>query len=203
MAIELKRDMMKESENGKGKMDIDFRALRSQMKALEELRDSDIFEAGDWRESIGAIIDFQRVDGSFSFFSDYHIPSDGRVLYIYRPSYACCQILIRAVVAGKGDAQIEDALERGLAFCCTRNLVGHGFDGLSQQIEDVENFIRCGALSLAATHPGQAPRIARNEARVGSRILTPFGGFACRPPSYRGWKADVPPFPVPPRAAAL
>lgn len=157
MAIELKRDMMKESENGKGEKGIDFRALNSQMKALEELRDSDIFKADDWRESVGAIIDFQREDGSFSFFSDYHIPSDGRVLYIYRPSYACCQILIRAVVAGRGDAQIEDALERGLAFCCTRGLVGHGFDGLSQQIEDVENFIRCGVLSLAATRPGLAP----------------------------------------------
>ena len=43
MAIELKQDMMKESEYGKGGMDIDFRALNSQMKALEELRDGDIF----------------------------------------------------------------------------------------------------------------------------------------------------------------
>lgn len=157
MAIELKRDMMKESKHGKGKMNIDFRALSSQMEALEELRDSNIFETNDWRKSVGAIIDFQREDGSFSFFSDYHIPNDSRVLYIYRPSYVCCQILIRTIVAGKGDVQIEDALERGLTFCCTRSLAGHGFNGLSQQIEDMENFIRCGVLSLAATHPGLAP----------------------------------------------
>lgn len=43
MAIELKRDMMKESENGKSEKGIDFRALNSQMKALGELCDGDIF----------------------------------------------------------------------------------------------------------------------------------------------------------------
>lgn len=78
-AIELKRDIMCESKYGEGEMRFDLDAMVAQMRALENLRDNTSPEEDDWSESVRAILNFQREDGSFSFVSDYDIPSDARV----------------------------------------------------------------------------------------------------------------------------
>lgn len=102
-------------------------------------------------------MEFQHEDGSFSFLSDYRIPSDARVLYIYRPTYACCQALMHAVLLGEGNDRLKACLARGLAFCCTRKLIGHGIDALRQQIEDVTDFGRCGIMELSKLHANLCP----------------------------------------------
>lgn len=138
---------------------------------------------GDWSESVRAILDFQREDGSFSFVSDCGIPSDARVLYLYRPSYACCQILMRTIGHGRGNEEVESAPARGLAFCCTRDLFGHGHSSLSQQIEDALNFIGCGALALADAHPELSPEFFSLLQNIGASyaqsisLCKVFGGF--------------------------
>lgn len=182
-AIELKRDIMCESKYGEDEMWLDLDAMVAQMRALENLRDNASPGEDNWSESVRAILNFQREDGSFSFVSDYDIPSDARVLYLYRPSYACCQILIRTIGHRQGSKEIDSALARGLAFCCTRDLFGHGYSGLSQQIEDVLNFIGCGALALADAHPELSPEffsllqnIGDSYAQSISRCKV-FGGF--------------------------
>ncbi|OUO57828.1 hypothetical protein B5F74_11645 [Collinsella sp. An271] len=116
--------------------------------ALAHFRDSEPVDSDDFAAALDQILDFQREDGSFSYFSDYRMDSDCRVDFVYRPSYACCQILMRAVLAmhepPSPESGLYDALRRGLTFCCGRGLAGHGFDSEVQQIDDLRNFASAG-----------------------------------------------------------
>ena len=163
MALELKRDLMIESPYREGGMHPDLRAMDEQMEQLIRFRDEGAMNDSDWQQSIRNILDFQREDGSFSFLSDYRIPSDARVQYLYRPSYACCQVLMRfllndGAVKGEGVARVKEALDRGLAFCCTRKLAGHGYDSLAEQMEDAILFAECGAQAIRYVYPDIAPQ---------------------------------------------
>lgn len=132
-------------------------ALRDELQKIHDLRDA---KATD-EESLTAIMEFQREDGSFSLVSDYRIESDSRVWYVYRPTYACCQVLMRAFLQGADVAGLEEALGRGLAFCCGRGLKGHGFDGLRGQLEDVADFVDAGVVEFIEQNPEASPEFTR------------------------------------------
>lgn len=125
------------------------RALDKLLCSIRTLRDDVLANpAKATPELLAHIIDFQREDGSFSLTSDYHMDSDCRVEYVYRPSYACCQILTAALLVGNTAPDLEAALESGLTFCTGRRLTGHGYDDLKGQLEDLEDFARAGIQRL-------------------------------------------------------
>lgn len=142
MTITLKRDAFKNGEMGVCE------------RALIDYRASEFLNLPDLEEDLRAIMDFQMEDGSFSLASDYRMDSDCRVFYVYRPTYICCQILIKAILAGKAPEGALESLAKGLDFSCGRNLAGHGFDSEQQQVEDVIGFLDAGVLSLFSAHPG-------------------------------------------------
>ena len=155
MNLELKRDAINEETGW-----LDLRAMDRQVKSIKALIGNIDFCNGEGDEITHAVMNFQREDGSFSLVSDYAIPSDARVLYIYRPSYACCQVLMSALFAGSKIEGLEESLSRGLKFACSRNLVGHGFDGLKQQMEDMSDFAAAGASKLLSEHRDLCPEFS-------------------------------------------
>lgn len=154
--------------------DFDVPAMLKQARAIHEFSNQPADQSEYWIMDICEILAFQLEDGSFAVTGNYHMPSDARVDFIYRPSYDCCQALIKTFlmlsnspdnkmaidkkdIDSRGNdephsaefiSRIERALKSGLSFCCTRNLEGHGIDGLSQQIEAMQGFIDAGVLDL-------------------------------------------------------
>ena len=160
MALTLIRDPRTTTPDGDGRIDIE--AFERMGRELAHLRDEVPAKSEEFEDALDEIVDFQREDGSFSLVSDYRIESDSRVEYVYRPSYACCQILVKAVLSGSeglvnGIDEFLDALRRGLAFCCERGLAGHGYESERQQVEDLRNFVSAGYLRLAHARPGLCP----------------------------------------------
>lgn len=135
--------------------------LRRMDAELAAIRDEEPVGSEDFEDAVEQILAFQREDGSFSYFSDYRMDSDCRVSYVFRPSYACCQILMRAALAAEGEladiGELLDALRRGLEFCCARGLAGHGFDSELQQTEDLRDFVNAGYLEFSRAFPGLCP----------------------------------------------
>ena len=142
MAITLKRDAFENGEMGICE------------RALIGYRASEFLSLPDFVDDLRAIMEFQMEDGSFSLASDYRMDSDCRVFYVYRPTYMCCQILTKAILAGKAPEGALEPLAKGLAFSCSRKLAGHGFDSEKQRVEDVVGFLEAGVLSLFSAHPG-------------------------------------------------
>ncbi|MDO4437318.1 MAG: gamma-glutamylcyclotransferase family protein [Coriobacteriaceae bacterium] len=158
---------------------VDCRALDAQVSAICAFRDEQPAATKEWVANIGAILDFQLEDGSFPVLIDPSMPADIRVLYLYNPSYACCQALCKARAALHGFEAIDKpraakagapypipadladkidlALERGLAFCCTRSLMGHGIEGFEQQLENTCDFIDANITFLRAWHRDLCP----------------------------------------------
>lgn len=131
--------------------------MDAQMDELRRFRDEGLFHDEDWDQSVESILNFQLEDGSFGFDDPSQMPSDARVDYVFRPSYACCQVLMRYLLEGGQAKRAVEALGRGLTFCCTRHLMGHGYKGLRQQLEDVGDFVRCGALKLERRFTNMCP----------------------------------------------
>lgn len=75
---------------------ISIRAMDMEMQLLRYFRDYGLDNDPDWRESLEVILESQREDGCFPLSSDRDMPSDARVDFLYRPTYACCQIMMRA-----------------------------------------------------------------------------------------------------------
>lgn len=142
MAITLKRDAFENNEMGACE------------RALIDYRASEFLSRPDLADDLKTIMDFQMEDGSFSLASDYRMDSDCKVFYVYRPTYMCCQILMKAIMAGKAPEGALESLSKGLAFSCGRKLAGHGFDSEKQQVEDVIGFLEAGVLSLFSAYPG-------------------------------------------------
>ena len=130
-------------------------ALDELLRSIRTLRDDVLANpAKATPELLAQVMGFQRPDGSFSLTSDYHMDSDCRVAYVYRPSYACCQILTAVLLAGSTAPGLEDALKTGLTFCTGRQLKGHGYDDMKDQLEDMADFARAGIPRLMAqNHP--------------------------------------------------
>lgn len=172
MKLQLNRDY-----NIKPDFAFDLKGMNARMKDLEAFRDECPLVSDDWIASITSILDFQLEDGSFALAENYlDMPFSERFYYVYRPSYACCQALMKAaaciLVHGfpvvdepELDPAIKreladrtmEALRRGLAFCCTRKLVGDGYDGIKQQIEDIHNFERAAIRLFASEHRDLCP----------------------------------------------
>ncbi len=135
------------------RVSISIQAMDNQMQLLRYFRDYGLDNDSDWRQSLESIMESQREDGSFPLSSDCHMPAEARVDYVFRPTYACCQILMRALLGEKlcyeEKRRVKTALSRGLAFSCHRGLLGHGYEDIKQQCEDVTDFGRAGVMELA------------------------------------------------------
>lgn len=133
-------------------------ALDEQLELMRSLRDSVIASpTAATPELLAEVMGFQRKDGSFSLVTDYRIDGDCRVEYVYRPSYACCQLLMAALLAGNAAPDLHHALAAGLSFCTGRKLMGHGFDDLRGQLEDMADFARAGLPRYLASDLGVNP----------------------------------------------
>lgn len=160
--------------DGKGP---DTRTAEAQLSLIKDFRDQEPALTNEWIAAITTILDYQLEDGSFPTIVDPTMPFDCRVFYLYRPSYACCQALTKAhayldcwvsdnKIQAVSDsrtapadliARIDDALTRGLSFCCTRKLVGDGVMGLQHQTEDLQDFLNAHILYLRARHHDLCP----------------------------------------------
>ena len=157
MALRLKYAMNFETLEPSYDLTMSIEELDAQMGDLRRFRDEGLFRDSDWQKSVRDILDFQHEDGSFGFVDPRHVPADARVDFVYRPSYACCQVLIKLVLEVGIDDTVIRSLSKGLEFCCKRRLFGHGFDGSRQQIEDINDFVSCGTLELASSCPDVCP----------------------------------------------
>jgi len=133
------------------------RALDCELEKIVAVRDAVFSGAGAGLDVLRAIVTFQREDGSFALVSDYRMDGDCRVAYVYRPSYACCQVLMASLLAGVEFDGMREALARGLAFCCTRGLNGHGYDAMRQQLEDLGDFATAGLPAFLEKHDDLCP----------------------------------------------
>lgn len=84
-----------------GKPIVSTCVMDMQVQLLRYFRDYGLDDDPDWRESLEVILESQREDGCFPLSSDRDMPSDARVDFLYRPTYACCQIMMRALLGGK------------------------------------------------------------------------------------------------------
>lgn len=146
-----------------------------QVQLLRYFRDYGLDNDPDWRESLDVILDSQREDGCFPLSSDCHMPSDARVDFLYRPTYACCQIMMRVLLGGKlSDEQgqrVKTALSRGLAFSCGRGLNGHGIEDLECQCENVADFGRAGITEIAERYPMLCPEFSLSLTKLETNTL--------------------------------
>lgn len=158
------------------KTTISIQAMDNQMQLLRYFRDYGLDNDLDWRQSLESILGFQREDGSFPLSSDCHMPAEARVDFIFRPTYACCQILMRALLGEKLDHEekrrVKIALSRGLAFSCRRELLGHGYEDIKQQCEDVTDFGRAGVMELAESYRSLCPRFFALINKIGDEYAT-------------------------------
>lgn len=141
---------------------IGIQTMDNQMQLLRYFRDYGLDNDSDWRQSLESIMESQREDGSFPLSSDCHMQAEARVDFIFRPTYVCCQILMRALLSEKLDYEerrrVKNALSRGLAFSCHRELLGHGYEDIKQQCEDVIDFGCAGVMELADRYRSLCPK---------------------------------------------
>ena len=146
-----------------------------QMQLLRYFRDYGLDNDSDWRKSLDAILESQREDGCFPLSSNRHMPSDARVDFLYRPTYVCCQIMMRALLGGKlSDEQsqrVKISLSRGLAFSCGRGLNGHGIEDLERQCEDVADFGHAGITEIVERYPLLCPEFFSLINKIGDEYV--------------------------------
>lgn len=146
-----------------------------QVQLLRYFRDYGLDNDPDWRESLDVILESQREDGCFPLSSERDMPSDARVDFLYRPTYVCCQIMMRALLGGRlSDDQgqrVNTALSRGLAFSCGRGLNGHGIEDLERQCEDVADFGHAGIMEIAERYPLLCPEFFSLINKIGDEYV--------------------------------
>lgn len=150
-------------------------AMDMQMQLLRYFRDYGLDNDPDWCESLDAILESQREDGCFPLSSYRHMPSDARVDFLYRPTYVCCQIMMRALLGGKLSVEqgqrVKTALSCGLAFSCGRGLNGHGIEDLERQCEDVTDFGHAGITEIAKRYPMLCPEFFSLINKIGDEYV--------------------------------
>lgn len=158
-----------------GKPIVSTCVMDMQVQLLRYFRDYGLDDDPDWRESLEVILESQREDGCFPLSSDRDMPSDARDDFLYRPTYACCQIMMRALLGGKlSDEQgqrVKTALSRGLAFSCGRGLNGHGIEDLERQCEDVADFGHAGITEIAERYPMLCPEFFSLINKIGDEYV--------------------------------
>lgn len=157
MSLILIRDLTTDRHGTPGP---DVHAMLEQTDRLLQIRDKTPAEGAEFADAIRSIVSFQRNDGSFSYLSSYDVPSDARVDFVYHPTYTCCQILIKALLAGNANVDILPALKRGLEFSCGRRLLGHGFEDVQDQVRVVQTFADAGIATLLDQQPALCPEFS-------------------------------------------
>lgn len=115
-----------------------------------------------WNENFNIILDFQDSDGSFKLFDSYEIPMDARVDFCYVPTYLCTAILMKAYLSYPSSftSKEKDELLNGLKMSCTRNLIGHGYEGLKGQIDALNIFMKAGLNEFIDLHSDFCPEFS-------------------------------------------
>ena len=126
------------------------------------LNEEEFIFKNQWRKNLNIILDFQDSDGSFKLLDSFHIPSDARVDFCHMPTYICCAILMKAFMTDCSpfSSREKSALQKGLKISCSRNLTGHGYDGLSGQIEALKIFMKGGIREFMDLYPDFCPEFS-------------------------------------------
>ena len=130
---------------------------------LEEFLDEEVdFTDKDWSENLKTILDFQDGDGSFKLFCSFNIPSDARVDFCYIPTYLATAALMNAYMSDPKSFTEKEilALSNGLKISTSRNLRGHGYEGLKGQIEALNIFMKAGLNEFMDIHHGLCPEFS-------------------------------------------
>ncbi len=99
------------------------------------------------------VINLQKTDGSFSVINDYNCDSDIRVAYVYFPTYyATAALMFKANLDGMC-RELEAPMENGLLFATGRNLMGHGFTGVAQQLQTLNIYKDAGLYQWLTGNP--------------------------------------------------
>jgi gamma-glutamylcyclotransferase (GGCT)/AIG2-like uncharacterized protein YtfP len=116
-----------------------------------------------WNKNLDTILEFQDSDGSFKLFNSYKIPSDAVIDFCFMPTYICTAILMKAYITNPSAFTSKEkcGLLNGLEMSCTRNLVGHGFEGFHEQIEALNIFIKAGLNEFMDLHPDFCPKFSK------------------------------------------
>ena len=95
---------------------------------------------------VARLVKEQKCDGAWSKLEDYYIDSDCRVEYLYNPTYYASAILM--VIDNSIGLEMVDgakeALEKGLLFATGRNLSGHGYSSMEDQMRNMKCFENAG-----------------------------------------------------------
>ncbi len=137
------------------------------------LNEEEFIFKNQWRKNLDIILDFQDSDGSFKLLDSFHIPSDARVDFCYMPTYICCAILMKAFMTDCSafSSREKSALQNGLKISCSRNLTGHGYDGLSGQIDAINIFMKGGIREFMDLYPDFCPEFSEMINRIISNFL--------------------------------
>ena len=125
----------------------------------EFLNEEADFKDDKWKKNLNAIIDFQDDDGSFKLLDSYKIPGDAVVEFIYMPTYISTAILMKAYMTDCESFTLKEksALSNGLKMSSTKNLYGHGYDGIKEQIEALNIFMKAGLKEFIDLHSDLCP----------------------------------------------
>ncbi|WP_458403772.1 gamma-glutamylcyclotransferase family protein [Methanobrevibacter sp.] len=150
----------------------EFDELYKMISDLEGFFEEDVdLNDKEYDENMNVILDFQDLDGSFKLFDSYKIPSDAKIDFIYMPTYICTAILMKAYLADTSGFGLKHkaGLLNGLKMSCTKNLWGHGFEGLKGQIKALNIFMKAGLKEFIDIHPGFCPEFTHMIANIASK----------------------------------
>lgn len=165
----------------------DFEELEQMLSDLDKFYNSEVkFNDKEWIKNLNAIIDFQDDDGSFNLFETYNIPNDAKIDFCYMPTYLCTATLMKAFLS-KPEAftpKQKNGLLKGLKMSSTKNLWGHGYEGLKYQINALNIFMKAGLNEFMDLYSEYCPEFSEmiekiktqfNEMEAQGKFLGPWG----------------------------
>lgn len=105
------------------------------------------------------------------------MPSDGRCEFYYRPTYLMVLTLMAGILQYPDLMHISglpDTLRRGLNGCTGRGLVGHGFDGTSELMENLNLFLNAGTKDFLDKYPELSPEFTQMFTEIIEGIRSDF-----------------------------
>ena len=175
--------------------------MKPEFEELDEMI-SDLFDFLDedvnlndiiWNENIDTVLDFQDSDGSFKLFDSYRIPSDAVVDFCYMPTYICTAILMKAYMTGSSNLalKLKKPLSKALEKSCARNLRGHGFEALKQQIEALNIFMKGGLREFIDLHPDVCPKFTEMIGSIAAKFSERVSGGDFIGPWNRSYEKEI------------
>jgi len=138
----------------------EFGELYRMLFDLKDFLDEDVdFRNYEWVKNLDTVIDFQNTDGSFDLLDSNDIPGDAREEFCHQPTYLCTAVLMKAYMTDPSSFTVKEksALFTGLKMSCTRNLMGHGYEGLKGQIEALNIFMKAGVREFIDLYSDLSP----------------------------------------------